>query len=188
MATFEVEMKFRLDGERDVVLRALEPYAAADRPTVVRQEDLYFAHPCRDFAKTDEAFRLRRVGEDRCLTYKGPLLDQVSKTRQEIEVGIASGDESQEKTVAMLESLGFSLVGRVAKLRETRSVHWSGLAIDVAFDQVDGLGNFVELETLADETSWEVARDQLLQFAKLLGLRAGVRSSYLELLLGRASV
>ena len=37
----------------------------------VVQRDEYFSHPCRDFAATDEAFRVRRAGDDWFVTYKG---------------------------------------------------------------------------------------------------------------------
>ena len=188
MSTFEVEMKFRLERNRDVVLQGVLPYAANTEPKIVRQEDHYFAHPCRDFRETDEAFRLRRVGEDRYLTYKGPLLDAISKTREEIEVQVGFDDAGQQQMVAILESLGFRLAGRVAKQRETYTLNWSGLRVDIAFDSVEQLGEFVELETLADEGSWEAARDQLRRFATSLGFQESVRASYLQLLLERSAV
>ena len=49
------------------------------------QVDRYFAHPCRDFARTDEALRLRRDGDDVAITWKGPRIDAATKTRRESE-------------------------------------------------------------------------------------------------------
>ena len=57
----EIEVKAELDDRRRVEseLRHLGARARGER----RQVDLYFAHPCRDFGKTDEALRLRLVRE-----------------------------------------------------------------------------------------------------------------------------
>ena len=46
--------------------------------------DHYFNGHDRDFHQTDEAFRIRRMGEKNFLTYKGPKRDTDTKTRIEI--------------------------------------------------------------------------------------------------------
>ena len=55
----------------------------------VRETDLYFNGGDRDFRRTDEALRLRRVSsggeENVLLTYKGPKEDPRSNTRREYE-------------------------------------------------------------------------------------------------------
>ncbi len=86
---YEVELKFRLaeDSDLDQLLSTV-PVA---RGPVVDQCDTYLAHPGRDFAVTDEAFRIRSMGDDNRLTYKGPLVDRETKTRQEVEVPFESG-------------------------------------------------------------------------------------------------
>src|SRR5438132_14309314 len=53
-----------------------------------RDADHYFNAPDRDFARTDEAFRVRIVGQTNYVTYKGPKLDRETKTRLEIEVAL----------------------------------------------------------------------------------------------------
>ena len=65
----EVEQKYRSD---DLDALAGKIRAAGGKGQArVRQVDLYFAHPSRDFRETDEALRLRRVGETNRVTYKG---------------------------------------------------------------------------------------------------------------------
>jgi len=138
----------------------------------VMQEDLYFSHPCRDFSRTDEALRLRRVGgapEAWYLTYKGPKLDRISKSREEIEIRTAPDIE------AILEKLGFS---RVARILKTRRGFRKGDTL-LYLDDVEGLGRFVELESASHDT------DRLSALAGIiteLGLKSE-RRSYLELLL-----
>ena len=57
------------------------------------QRDVYFNAPHKDFGVTDEALRIREIpenGENRIiLTYKGAKMDDVSKTRKEIEVDVS---------------------------------------------------------------------------------------------------
>ena len=67
---------------------------ATIEPPVV-QVDQYFAHPARDFAQTDEALRLRRVGKQNFITYKGSKIDATTKTRREIELPLAPGEEAR---------------------------------------------------------------------------------------------
>ena len=86
----EVEQKYRLADRAsfEARLAALHPSPAR----TVSQVDRYFAHPGRDFARTDEALRLRRVGELNYITYKGPKLDATTKTRREVEIPLADGE------------------------------------------------------------------------------------------------
>jgi len=183
MTDYEVELKFRLaDGaalaDRLAALQA-SPGAAE------RQEDVYFAHPVRDFGATDEALRLRSVGDGNTLTYKGPLLDRTTKTRQELELGVAAGPEAAHRAWAILRALGFVDVRKVVKQRRSCALRWEGREFAVALDQVEGLGEFVELETIAGPHDWQAARDSAQRLAQSLGLTASERRSYLQLLLER---
>src|SRR5262245_2449607 len=80
----EVEQKFR-DVDFAVLERRLRELGAVEGKQ--REEaDHYFNAPDRDFARTDEALRIRRIGSANCVTYKGPKRDLQTKTRTEIEV------------------------------------------------------------------------------------------------------
>ena len=86
---FEVEQKFplkRLEETRERLISLGGEMAAA-----IEQIDGYYRHPARDFAKTDEALRIRRLGERNFVTYKGPKIDATTKTRREIELPLPSG-------------------------------------------------------------------------------------------------
>lgn len=177
----EVEQKFRVND-----LPALERQLAdlgQSEPRRVVQEDAYFAHPARDFAKTDEALRLRRVGELYYITYKGPKLNTTSKTRQEIELSVSDGKETAASAVSLLEALSFRRVANVHKRRDASTLRWQNREVDVAFDQIDELGDFVELEIVTDERGLAAAHDCIASLAGRLGLTQPERRSYLELLL-----
>ncbi len=108
---YEVEQKFPVDNLQDVETRLAELGAevAAERVEV----DRYYNHPARDFAETDEALRIRRVGLVNKITYKGPRIDKVTKTRQELELPLGEGDRAAGDWIKMLETLGFSTVSEV---------------------------------------------------------------------------
>ena len=177
----EVEQKFRV-SDLPALERALADLQGSARKVSV-QVDCYFAHPSRDFARTDEALRLRRVGESNYITYKGPKLDATTKTRHEIEIALPDGQQSAAEAGELLVALGFARVAEVTKRRTHFTVPWGEWEIEISLDDVAGLGNFVELEIMATEEQMPAARDSLLSLARRLGLAGSERRSYLELLL-----
>ena len=211
---YEVELKFRLDDPAALAARLDE--LGAQRGGTVEQRDRYFNHPSRDFAQTDEALRIRSVRhvppnalkeprrlEDRSglhrttddrqiltaenyLTYKGPLVDPHSKTRHEIEVPFAAGSEAAEQLAAILRLLGFREVRSVEKRRIVYHLLWEDRRLELTLDEVAGLGTFLEIETAAEESEREAARDSILRLAGRLGLRDSIRKSYLTMLLERS--
>ena len=84
---YEVEQKYPL-ADVAAVEAALARLGATWHATV-EQVDRYFNHPCRDFAATDEALRLRRTDQALAITWKGPRLDATAKTRRELELPLA---------------------------------------------------------------------------------------------------
>ncbi|MDG5778291.1 class IV adenylate cyclase [Haloarculaceae archaeon H-GB2-1] len=174
---YEVEVKVR--ASHDAVRERLVELDA-DQIDEVVQEDVYYDAPHRDFAETDEAFRLRREREDGDedvrMTYKGPLVEAESKTRKEFETGVDEGETAEN----VFEALGFSPAATVRKERER-------FALDgyvVTLDAVDGLGEFVEVET-ETENDVESAREGAYDVLRTLNLDPGeqIRTSYLGLLL-----
>jgi adenylate cyclase class 2 len=177
----EVEQKFPVGSLAEIRPRLAALGATFAGP--IDQADTYFAHPSRDFAATDEALRLRRVGNTNCITYKGPRLDGQTKTRKELELPLASGEEAFDQYSQLLAALGFHAVATVHKRREAAHLAWEGLAIEAALDSVARVGQFVELEISADEGHLDQAQAAIASLAKELGLRVAERRSYLELLL-----
>ncbi len=183
--TFEVEMKFPLrDSEREFSLleQSLADRGAKWRGTI-EQVDEYLAHPVRDFARTDEAFRIRSVGAENCLTYKGPKLDAQTKTRREIEVGFAEGVGEREEMRQLLIALGFRPVASVRKTRREGSLPWREFEVELALDEVVGAGRFLELEVCTSADHMPAAKQAILDLAASLKLKDSERRSYLELVL-----
>jgi adenylate cyclase class 2 len=180
---YEVEMKFPVADLAwlEARLAALGAAISAAQSEV----DVYFAHPARDFAQTDEALRIRRKGPANFLTYKGPKLDATSKTRCEIELGLPPGEQQAQAWTGLLDALGFTAVGEVYKVRRKGQVDWQGCRVEVSLDEVERLGRFVELELIADQADVAAAKTCIGSLAGALGLelQRSERRSYLELLI-----
>ncbi|MDB2236772.1 class IV adenylate cyclase [Halorubrum ezzemoulense] len=186
---YEVEIKVPadLDATRERLREVGAEHVAAKR-----QRDTYYDAPHREFAETDEALRIRREmplsdGEGSAssaddpaatITYKGPLLDEASKTRAEHETGVDDG----EALAAALSGLGFEPAATVEKRRE----FWAYDGFTVTLDAVTGLDEYVEIERAVEsESEVDAAREAAIEALDRLGLDADdqVRTSYLGLLL-----
>lgn len=177
---YEVEKKYWIHN-----LRELET-ALSDRGiklgSGIEQVDQYLAHPARDFGQTDEALRLRSVGDESFITYKGPRIDNTTKTRRELELALHQDTQYREDFAKLLELLGFEPVMIVRKLRRVGECEREGYPIEVCVDEIDQLGAFVELETSSDLEHLEQAKHALQVLAEELNLTRPERRSYLELM------
>jgi adenylate cyclase class 2 len=178
---YEVEVKVAAD--LDAVADRLDELDA-ERTGDVVQVDTYYDAPHREFAETDEALRVRRETRDgettARMTYKGPLVEAESKTREEFETGVDSGETAD----AIFEQLGFSPVATVTKDR--RFYRYDGYT--VTLDAVENVGEFVEVEVETDEDGVEAAREGAFAVLRELGLdpEEQTRTSYLGMLLKNA--
>ena len=167
----EIEVKCPVDDLEEVEARLRALDAGFEKEVV--QEDRYLAHPCRDFAVTDEGLRLRTEGGKVVLYYKGPKLDPFTKTREELSVAVPDPDAMGQ----ILDRLGFQPVARVEKVRRCYRFH----DVEVSLDRVSGLGGFVELEV--QDLPLDIGRRMIEDSMRMLGLERTERRSYLELML-----
>lgn len=210
-ALYEVELKFAAPDASALRSQLLAWGAQAGK--IEEQTDRYFAHPCKDFVATDEAFRVRSVRSlstnvelqacesaareqqtlatgaaelplmQNFVTYKGPKLDKATKTRLELELPLARGASLAADYARLFEALGFRTVYTVHKRRECHRCLWQGHAFEVAVDNVRDLGCFVEIETQSNQNGLEQAKAALLSLSSELKLGEPIRLSYLGMLL-----
>lgn len=180
----EVEQKFRVDDIAAVVAMLAARGVTIGPP--VAQVDQYFAHPQRDFARTDEALRIRSSRGKSFVTYKGAKLDTATKTRPELELPLADTDADGSQFSELLQALGFRPVAVVHKSRRSFAIEFRGRSVEGALDEVEGVGSFVELELQASRENLDEARTAIGTLAAELKLGNVERRSYLELLLQRA--
>ncbi|UTF52323.1 class IV adenylate cyclase [Natronosalvus rutilus] len=194
---YEVELKVEVPATLEAVRACLESLGATHEATVV-QADTYYDAPHRSFAESDEALRIRReavdgsdadadtdtavalhdVDHEARVTYKGPLLEDDSKTRAEHETAVGDGETMD----AALTKLGFEPVATVKKRRDRYSLE----GYTVTLDAVEGAGEFVEVEADAEtEAEIEEVREGAAAILERLDLdpSAQLRTSYLELVL-----
>ena len=167
----EVEVKFRAYGGVEERIKKVAEFVIEKM-----EEDLYFNHPCRDFRQSDEALRVRKDKEGVKITYKGAKVDKETKSREEVNLRV----EDFDKAVELLEKLGFKAVKEVVKLRR---IYRIGEAI-ICYDDVKGLGKFVEIEIESDKDGFENAKQKVFEIAEQLGFnpKDSIRKSYLEML------
>ncbi len=190
--SIEVEIKIKIDN-LEAVGRQLESMGAKLKNSE-KQVDLYYNHPCRDYSVTDEALRIRRrilvktEGEESNLdkfplieiTYKGPKLDESTKTRVEHSVGV----NSYENAKLIFSSLGFIEVASIEKQR----VFYTHGDITISLDNVLDVGCFIELERIVTNPDLlGKARKEILELVESLGysIKDSIRESYLELYLAK---
>ncbi len=171
----EIEVKSRLE-DPGALERALRRKGARLLAEAV-ETDTYFNHPARDFAKTDEAVRIRVCGGKAALTYKGPKLDKTSKSREELMTGI----QDAKTAAAILGRLGFR---KVATVRKRRRLFVLG-KFEICVDRVYGLGDYFEIEARGPMKGYGKLRDRAQDLMVELGGNNPERRSYLEMLLSK---
>ncbi|MCE8423056.1 MAG: class IV adenylate cyclase [Candidatus Methanoperedens sp.] len=172
----EVEVKACVKDPR-MIERSIVAMGAAPIG-IENQADTYYNGSGRDFVKTDEALRIRAKDNKYFLTYKGPKLDKISKTRQEFEVEI--NDPSNMGNI--LSSLGFSPVGTVIKKRKNYRIG----DFFISLDEVRNLGTFIEIEiAVKDSRNYDEKVESIFKFIEKLDMNreSTIRESYLEMLL-----
>ena len=186
---YEVEMKYRLGDPAVFEKRVFDLFAAVFGEEHI-EEDLYFQRVSLDFRKTGEALRIRRIGEELAVTYKGPRRDPVVKTREEIELPLRLASETEplavrrEAWVRLLTRLGYEPFAEIAKTRRCTDFLFDGRRFTLTRDSLPRLGEFTEIETLVDDPQEiSAAQDGLKNAAARLGLSDPVFASYLTLLL-----
>lgn len=172
---FEVEAKIKVGSTGPIRTRLIEKGAVFDKKS--RQTDTYFNSPFRDFAKSDEALRIRTEDGFSEITYKGPKVQGTgAKAREEFNVEVSDPKNLAE----ILTKIGFFKSAEVFKTRE----EFRFMETNVALDSVDNLGEFIEIEVITDDresalVKIETVRDEL----EITGEH--ISESYLEMTLAK---
>ncbi|MEX0585287.1 MAG: class IV adenylate cyclase [Pirellulales bacterium] len=179
-ALYEVERKSPVADLPGLEMRLRSMGAAIGAP--ISEVDRYFNHPVADFGATDEALRIRTVGGASLITYKGPRVDRIVKTRREIEILLSPG-QPPGPVAELLLHLGFREVATVRKQRREADVPWQGRSVRATLDEVEEVGNYCELELVVEQSEVEAAKALVASLAAELGLTKSESRSYLEMLL-----
>jgi adenylate cyclase class 2 len=177
----EIEMKFTV-AEFAPIIAKLHEWKARGQPAI-QEADHYFNSPDRDFGKTDEAFRLRSIGVENRVTYKGPKQGGPTKTRTEIEIGLESGAKAADQFRQLLQHLGYRPTAVVKKQRTAYDFERAGFALQACCDDVETLGRFVEIEIVTEPENKQRAQEVLLEVVRELNLPAPEPRAYITMVL-----
>ncbi|MDF1844801.1 MAG: class IV adenylate cyclase [Rubripirellula sp.] len=181
--SYEVEQKF-LVQDPEALHQRLIGLGGIPLPTE-KHSDTYYNHPCRDFAETQEALRVRRVNGQPFLTYKGTKLPGSVKARRELEWSLAPGDLDGSQTEELWKLLGFREVATVTKTRQGFALAADPSSFTIVIDEVDQLGVFAEIELIVTgPEEVDAARKRILDLSVQLSLNISEPRSYLRMFLG----
>ena len=150
----------------------------------IEERDTYFDNRQGDIRANGEALLVRETkdhltGESRAqINFKGKKLDTCTMTREELETGVENGEISRK----ILQAIGYIPVApevikeRIMLRRES---------VTACLDNVRGLGEFLELEILADSKKQkDAALGQIENILNNLGYQISdtVRTAYLSML------
>lgn len=163
----EIEVKFPLKNEKAII--AFLNKNAQQKTTRVVQKDSYFTPPHKNFLSPKfpyEWLRLRESGEETVLNYK--------HFYPENEKTIDYCDEFETKVDSpvirkIFANLQFKELVIVEKSRST----WIFKDIEIAIDNVKGLGSFIELEITTPFEDPKKAKEYLYAVIKEIGVETG---------------
>lgn len=191
---YEIETKIKI-VDLELLKKKLKQLGS-NKSAILDQIDTYFNYPVesRDFSKTDEALRLRKTTESDPktlqtrkevvdLTYKGPNLDKVIKTRVEHVCHLIEAEKIEE----ILKALSFKKIITINKHREVFELNYNGYNIEVLIDTIEHLlGSYFEAEILVkDDKLLDSYKNILFSFIEECGYSKKdiLPKTYLEMVL-----
>ena len=176
----EVEMKFRVENH-DKFSHIIPMWTSH-----VNETDTYFTHPKKDLVAADQWLRVRKtfevtgIPEIYYLVYKGVLLDTDAKSRREINI------ECKDDPTPVLLALGYTPLVCVKKKRFEIKIMETQPFLTLCLDEVEELGNFVEIEAVVDEQDKDAAVATVKAYAEKWGLVEQEKKGYARLALQRS--
>jgi len=176
---YEVELKYAVANVPQLRMK-LEEFGLCFGEAV-EEHDTFYQHPAKDYTVTDECLRIRHRADEYRITYKGPKVNLDTKTRREIELFLTDNAETVRQWDQLLQALGFRVAAELKKTRRSAGLVYQEQKYELSLDHIDGLGDFIELETFADATQLDDACRRVKSLAATLGLTQPITASYLEL-------
>lgn len=159
----EIEVKARIVSAESFIQQLEGLGIKLSQPLI--QKDRIFAENVEEFAqfKPDTNYlRIREQNGKYIFTAKRSLINDLSAIEHETVI------DKPAELAAIIELLGYREAVRVNKVR--RKAEYRGLEICV--DEVEGLGAFVEVEKLTEETDADRVQNELFEFLKTFNIKA----------------
>ncbi|MDO8436021.1 MAG: class IV adenylate cyclase [bacterium] len=169
----EVEIKVKIDSFEGIKEKLFR-YGKLKKS--IKQIDEYYVPYHRDFfaqkPHPTEWLRIRTNPDKTVFEYDISInkkADGEQECAEEYEAEVSRADEFRK----ILEFLNFKKVITINKKRE----YWDCGDFEVALDDVDGLGFFVEVEAKGNFGSNERAKDKCIKFLEKVGVQNGDQKS-----------
>jgi len=156
----EIEVKAKVKDLNDLTEK-LEDFGCQISAPIV-QKDKIFLHKDSDFKKYQGKvfLRIRNANGKYILTLKKQLENELDNIEKEFE--ISDPVEAEQ----MLELMDYQVTVKVNKVRKTCKYK----DMTICLDQVEELGDFVEVEKLVEEGESLKIQEELFQFLQSLGI------------------
>jgi adenylate cyclase class 2 len=150
----ETEVKIRVGSESlSEIRQKLFDLGFQLKAERAREENLLMDYADGNLTESGSALRLRKYGDKKVLTFKGPRIeDPRLKIREEIETEV----DSFQRAKSILEALGMSVCFEYGKYREKLLRRGEKEDVEVCIDETP-VGCFVEIEGSASAIE-EVAK------------------------------
>lgn len=169
----EVQLKFKAEDLDEEKLRRL----GAERLVFTSQVDNYYNPRDRNLVATDEMLRIRQESGHRILTYKGPRIDSLFRSRPKFEF------EIDEETENKFLSIYGDKVKTIKKERELYQLGGVIFTIDSVTKIENGkstkLGKFLEIRSIGK--GLDQGKLELIIAELGLRLENGTKESYFEM-------
>ena len=162
----EIEVKARLSDKKGVTERLTALGCSFSEPKT--QDDMVWVAQVgtlETFLSNDSFFRVRvQNGSKVILTAKKPKAKtgHASLVKHEYEVVVDSAQEVR----GILKLMGLAEAVRVVKVRRTAKYK----EYEICIDEIENLGDFIEMEKLGEEESAQNVQKEMLEFLATLGI------------------
>ena len=131
----------------------------------ITEEDTYFTDKDFNFIKDRVCLRTRKVNEDFLeITYK-PKTDKTTEKYGKREVNLKIDPDDYNDAKYIIQELGYIKYVSFKKHRKIYSKTINRFKYSVMIDSIENIGDFIELEILADnEAEKELLQEELYKF------------------------
>lgn len=157
----EIEIKARVHNTDKLLVRLKAMKIGLSEPN--KQHDVVYSRPgAIDNDPNENWLRVRTENDSKViLTLKRSVTGELDSIEHEVVV------DSEAEIVAIIGYLGYELFSDLTKVR--RKAHYG--EIEICYDEVPGLGNFIEAELLVDENAnYEATVQKLWDLLTQLGI------------------
>lgn len=161
----EIELKFKVDNLENII-KSLENSSCQISETIIQNDSIY-VEDLNNVQSVEGSvwLRIRKTNDQIELNYKKQHAKKMES--EEIEFGV----DSYEKANEFLSALGYKKWVEVNKKRRYTKYK----ECNVCIDQVEHLGDFVELELLIESNDAVDYEEKLLSIAESLGIDSSNR-------------